>query len=63
MILSTRVTSAAGVIEGLFEFPLYVSIGLTAEFWGWQAAFTLVAAATVVLTLGFRAAAPRGALA
>lgn len=56
------VTSAAGVVEGLFEFPLYVAIGLTAEFGGWQAAFTLVAVLTVVLTLGFRAAAPQEAL-
>ena len=56
------VTSAAGVVEGIFEFPLYLSIGLIAEFGGWQAAFTLIATLTVVGSLVFRAFAPRDAL-
>lgn len=53
------VTSAAGVVEGIFEFPLYLSIGLTAQLGGWQAAFTMIAMLTVVLSLGFRFFAPR----
>jgi predicted MFS family arabinose efflux permease len=61
---STRatVTSAAGVVEGIFEFPLYLSIGLVAEFGGWQAAFTLIATLTVVGSLAFRRLAPRDVL-
>lgn len=56
------VTSAAGVVEALFEFPLYLSIGLAAQYGGWQTAFTMIAGATVVLTLTFRALAPPEAL-
>ena len=56
------VTSAAGVVEGIFEFPLYLSIGLVAQFSGWQAAFFLIALLTVIGSLGFRAFAPRDAL-
>jgi hypothetical protein len=56
------VTSAAGVVEGIFEFPLYLSIGLVAQFGGWQAAFTLIATLTVIGSLGFRAFAPPEAL-
>jgi predicted MFS family arabinose efflux permease len=56
------VTSAVGVVEGIFEFPLYLSIGLVAQFAGWQAAFTLIATLTVVGSLGFRWFAPRNAL-
>ena len=56
------VTSAAGVVEGIFEFPLYLSIGLVAQFSGWQDAFFLIALLTVIGSLGFRAFAPRDAL-
>jgi predicted MFS family arabinose efflux permease len=49
-------------VEGIFEFPLYLSIGLVAEFSGWQDAFFLIALLTVIGSLGFRAFAPRDAL-